>query len=334
VYRAKTACFVLVFLLVFCGSTARAGGPSAPLEDGERILVVTSYHKAYEWQKGLVRGIESVLAGADIRYVDLDTKLHYEQGPARAKEAFDVWARFKPRVVIATDDNAQSMFVVPYLLNKVDTPVVFCGVNDDASKYGYPGSNVTGVIERTHYGETISFARLILPDMENVVVLYNDNPTNQVHIERIRREKDRYAARISAFISVATVPEALAVVKNFDADVDAILSLAFTGIKDADGRSLEFKEFLPLLNAAWGKPVLGTSRYQVEHGALCAVAKSAPEQGRRAAEMVRRILDGTPVASLPLDANRTGRRVINVFVARSLGISLPPPVLLGTDLVN
>ena len=39
--------------------------------------------------------------------------------------------------VIAVNDNAQKMFVFPYLKDLVKTPVMFCGVNADTKKYGY-----------------------------------------------------------------------------------------------------------------------------------------------------------------------------------------------------
>ena len=48
--------------------------------------------------------------------------------------------------MIASDDNAQKYLVVPYLKG-TQVPVIFNGVNWDASAYGFPTSNVTGMIE-------------------------------------------------------------------------------------------------------------------------------------------------------------------------------------------
>ncbi len=57
-------------------------------------------------------------------------------------------------MVIACDDAAQKYVVSPYLREK-EIPVVFCGVNWDASEYGYPASNITGMIEEEPIGRLI-----------------------------------------------------------------------------------------------------------------------------------------------------------------------------------
>ena len=59
----------------------------------------------------------------------MDTKKNIEGGVRKAKDAYELYRRLQPDGVIAADDNAQSMFVVPYLKDRYDVPVIFCGVN-------------------------------------------------------------------------------------------------------------------------------------------------------------------------------------------------------------
>ncbi|MCP4577871.1 MAG: hypothetical protein GY846_16480 [Deltaproteobacteria bacterium] len=49
-------------------------------------------------------------------------------------------------VVIAADDNASKYLIKPFYKD-AGLPFVFCGVNWDASNYGFPYRNVTGMIE-------------------------------------------------------------------------------------------------------------------------------------------------------------------------------------------
>jgi hypothetical protein len=61
----------------------------------------------------------------------------------KARQEIDAW---KPGVVIAADDNSAEYVIVPFYKDK-DLPFVFCGLNWDASIYGFPWKNVTGMIE-------------------------------------------------------------------------------------------------------------------------------------------------------------------------------------------
>lgn len=63
-----------------------------------------------------------------------------------ALKAKNIIETFKPDVVIAADDNASKYLIEPYYKN-ASLPFVFCGVNWDASVYGYPYRNVTGMVE-------------------------------------------------------------------------------------------------------------------------------------------------------------------------------------------
>ena len=63
------------------------------------------------------------------------------------KEALTLVKEWRPDAVITSDDNAQEYFATK--LRNTSTPVIFCGVNADPSKYGFPARNVSGIIERS-----------------------------------------------------------------------------------------------------------------------------------------------------------------------------------------
>jgi len=142
-----------------------------------KVLVVMSYEEDNPWVQEIRAGVESVLAPlSDIVYFYLNTKVDRDGGPRRAQEAYELYQRLQPQGVIAADDDAQAMFVVPYLRDKVGTPVMFNGVNAAAERYGFPATNVSGVLERAHVRESLAFIKQLLPAVQRACFITNDVP--------------------------------------------------------------------------------------------------------------------------------------------------------------
>ena len=136
---------------------------------GFKIIVVMSYEAENPWCLQIKEGIDSVLAGTnELQYFYMETKRNLLGGVQKAQEALALYKRFRPDGVIAADDNAQSMFVVPYLKDRVKTPIMFCGVNEAPQKYGYPASNVSGILEHNFIRESIAFAKQLIPSIKTV----------------------------------------------------------------------------------------------------------------------------------------------------------------------
>ena len=133
------------------------------------VLVVMSYEQNNPWCKEIKEGIETALNDQyKATYFYMDTKINMAGGKGKASEAYALYQKLQPKGVIAADDNAQWMFVIPYLKNKVNTPVMFCGVNAEAEKYGYPTSNVSGILERGHIKESITFFKQLVSEAETI----------------------------------------------------------------------------------------------------------------------------------------------------------------------
>ncbi len=301
---------------------------------GKKVLVVMSYHQGYDGEEEIKKGIESVLTGRYIKYFWMNTKKDPQDAGAKAREAWALYSKYRPDAVITADDNAQKFFAVPYMLNRVSTPVVFCGVNDDASKYGYPAENVTGIIEKKHYRESISFARIIDPAIRRLGVVYVDSASNRSNITQLEAEKSGYSASVAEPVKVSTVKELLSALKDLNGRVDALLTMNLTGIITDDGSKLGADASVRLLAKNWAKPTISDSYWQLRQGYLCGVIKQMSEQGIVAARMVEAILKGRAVSKIPVTRNKNGLRMINITVAERLGIHIPPTAIIGTQIVT
>ncbi len=327
--RRVTSVLVLLFAVAVC--LLPAPGYAAPF----RVLVVMSYHEDMPWEQEIRQGIEAHLARiAILRYVYLNTKHDFAGGAAKAREALRVYHEFQPQGVIAADDDAVAMFVVPYLKDRVRTPVMFCGVNEDPRAYGFPASNVSGILERAHFRESIAFLHQLSPSFSRMAFLTMDNPTGRAYVRQIHRESGSYPARVSAVRMAKNLGQALAISRELRNNSDALFVVAMEGLPDAAGRPLDEKSVFRDISAGFGKPVIGMNEFNVRSGLLCSVVKSGQEQGATAAQMLARAMEGTPVSRIPITRNKTGKRLLNVKTMKSLGIKPRPVFLVGTHLVE
>ena len=69
----------------------------------------------------------------------------------------------------------------------------------------------------------------------------------------------------------------------------------------------------------------------VEQGGLASYGADSHETGRQAARLVDKILKGAKPAEIPVEVNPKVEFVINLKVAKALGLTIAPEVLYRAD---
>jgi len=300
-----------------------------------KVLVVMSYEENNPWVREIREGIDAVLgAQAQITYFHMNTKVDPKGGSKRGEEAAALFNELKPDGVITVDDDAQSMFVVPFLKDRTSTPIMFNGVNAPADRYGFPNAHISGVLERAHVRESLAFIRQLVPSVQSACFMTNDVPPG--HSLRAQVETDRadYPLRAGAFHHVANTTDLARVVRDMQRQCDVLFVDSLEGITAANGTPMNNAQVMKLLRAGFAGPILAGNRYQVEQGAWAAVVKTGQEQGDTSAEMLLKAMRGTPVAAIPIVRNVRGQRIINVTAMEAAGIEIRPQVLRGAILVR
>lgn len=314
---AQALCVLVVLVLIWGGllSGARA-------EDGPPVcLYVSSYHVGYHWNDAIEQGLEDSLDEAcRLERFYMDTKRH--QGAAfaatKGKEAFDLIDRLAPDVVIACDDNASKYLVQPYLKDAA-VPVVFCGVNWTVDAYGYPYSNVTGMVEVAPNREVVREAKAALGDIRSFAFVTADVPTQHKEVQRLSLIAAREGLALQPFLarSMQAWTEAFKAAQSHD----FVVLGNPVGIPDWDRETAKHlvEEETRVLTATFG--------VYMRPFVVFAMSNVPEEQGEWAGQVAVSILKGRSPSEIPIVANQRWRLHVNPNLAAKLGFSLPERIL-------
>ena len=212
-------------------------------------------------------------------------------------------------------------------------PIVMAGAGDPVGRgfvasLARPGGNITGVsnlaVELT--GKWLELLKEAVPQLTKVATLRN--PANPTHAVFWREAQD--AARALGVQALG------AEAKTVEEIEPAFVAMA----KERPGALVVFPD--PLFNVSQRVrvaslaerhrlPWIALFRASAEAGALMSYGPSSRENYRRAAAYVDRILKGAKPADMPVEQPRQFELVVNGKTARTLGLTIPPSILLRAD---
>ena len=295
---------------------------TAPMSWAEPIcLWVSSYHRGYEWNDGVERGIEEALAGkCRLERFFMDTKRNKEPafGEAKAAEAVGLIERLDPDVVILSDDNASRYLAVPHLKGG-GRPLVFCGINWEPESYGYPWPNATGMVEVAPVLPLLKEIKQAEPFPSRGLYLSSAVVTEQVDAEHYRR----LFATAGVEVEVRLVSTMEAWIEGYrdGQEYDFLVLGNYAGIDDWDGERAaraahRHARRITVTNYDWMMPY-----------AMVGKIKMPEEQGRWAGEVAAELLAGAPIGDIPVVTNRRWNLYVNGSLLRRAGIKLDPSLL-------
>ena len=286
---------------------------------GKKVLFIDSYHEGYAWSDGVLKGIETGLEGKSIEFqiVRMDTKRNKSDDfkKAAALKVKSVIEGFNPDVVISSDDNAAKFLIMPYYKD-ADLPFVFCGINWDASVYGLPYSNATGMVEVAPVMELLEQMKQYAPGKKIGIIAADDLTTH--------KEADNY----KKIFGIDTVNYFASDMEDWkkgyiqlQGQVDTLLIANTAGLEGwNEGAAAAFV-------TANTKVPTGATLEHMAPFAMLSFTKIPEEQGFYAATTALRILDGTSPKEIPVVKNKDGKLYVNLKIAGALGIEIPFEVL-------
>ncbi|OGV54656.1 MAG: hypothetical protein A2017_19245 [Lentisphaerae bacterium GWF2_44_16] len=268
----------------------------------------------------MLKGFERIIVSHGISYKIIhmntkgnDSKEYCEKMALEAKKIID---EYKPDILIASDDPASKYLMMPYY-SKSDIPIVFCAVNWDASIYGYPYKNSTGMIEIDFIEETVGFLKKYAKGERMAYICPNDETSRKV--AKIYNE-NFFNGNLSIHI-VNDFTEFKKVFLDTQQEADMIILYNKEGIRDWNNR--EAKDFLMTET----KVPTGSNNPIMSEFVLISMPKAPEEFGIFAAEAAVNVLKGKKASDIPVLTNKKTILTVNMTLADKLGIVLPLSVL-------
>lgn len=285
-----------------------------------KIFWVDSYHQGYAWSDGIEQGIHEIFKDRDVVFeaFHMDTKKCkttdcMNAAARQAKKAIDA---FKPDVLIASDDNAQKYLILPFYKDS-SLPVVFCGVNWDASGYGYPTQTITGMIEVDLVHETIGHMRRFAKG-DRIGYISGDTASDRKIINWLNRHF--FNMKMEA-IRVKNYTQFEKSFLDLQSRVDMLFIRNFAGIEGWN--ELTAKKFI----AKHLKIPTGTNNDFMAPYVIFTLGKIPQEQGEYAARTALEIAAGARASDFPVVTNKRARLTVNLDMARSAGVVLPLSII-------
>ena len=313
-------------------SKTQADGPK------KKVLYIDSYHRGYEWSDGVTNGILLTLKAklneddttdnskskVDLKIFRMDTKRNASEEfkEAAALKAKDMIEQWKPDVVITSDDNAFKYLVMPYYKD-ADLPIVFCGLNWDASIYGAPYSNTTGMVEISLIKQLMEQLRLY--SHGNRIGFLTGNTTTG------RKEAIYYKSLFNLDIIEKYVDTFEDWKKNYidmQQNFDILILYNNAGIDNWNEA-----EAVETILTHTVIPAGSTLDWMTDYS-LVTYGKIAEEQGEWAAKAAVEILDGKSPSDIPVVMNEKTKVYLNMGIAKKLGIVFPMDVINEAELFS
>jgi sigma-B regulation protein RsbU (phosphoserine phosphatase) len=290
-------CICLASLLV-CPALADEQVPP------KKILVLHSYHEGNVRTQSINDGIESYFGNhgmnVDLFVEYMDTARISEPGYSRKMyELYRVkYADIRFDAVIVADDEAYQFMQVRHKDLFPMTPCVFCGVSDyrHGDLDGWQGC--TGVMEAYDIRSTLDAALRYHPDTSNLVVINDRSISGISNKNRLLEILPDYEDRVSVtFLEDLTMDDLQETVRNLPDD-SVILMMTYT--IDGAGDYYEYEESIELVSSASSVPIYGVWDFYLGKGIVGGKLAYGADQGRIAAQLTERILNGEEASSIPV----------------------------------
>jgi len=213
-------------------------------------------------------------------------------------------------------------------------PIVFATAGDPVaaghvSNLARPGGNITGfsVLARELSTKRLELLKEMAPSAGRVALLFNPDDSGMT----LRVTEASTAAQ---GLGIAVQPVQVREPSDFDGAFSAIEK----GRPDVlltvlDGFTFQHRDRIVDFASRKRLPAMYESSAFVNSGGLVSYGPSLPDNYRRAAGYVHKILNGSKPGDLPVELPTRFELFVNLKTARALGVTIPPSILLRADRV-
>ena len=276
---------------------------------------------------GLRQGLEK-LGWVEGRNVRIDYR--FAPAGARAEVFAKELVELRPDVILSNASPATAA------LHRETTmiPIVFTGVAEPigagfVTGLARPGGNITGFLlfESSITGKWLGMLKEVAPDLSRAALV--TNPKSAPYYEFYLRAAQAAASSLG-------IELVLVVIDNTPTEIEQAIA-AFARVPNGglvlppDTNTNLHRDLIIRLAARHRLPAVYSDRFFVTAGGLMCYSTDRADQFGTAASYVDRILRGAKPADLPVQAPTKYQTVVNMKTARTLGLTVPPGLLVAAD---
>ncbi|MBF0224220.1 MAG: response regulator [Desulfobacterales bacterium] len=286
IFHPLNTIFFILFLLI----------PNSSLSSNvSKILILNSYHKGYIWTDHLIEGIEKTLdenmETFELYYEYMDTKrIHKEEYFDKYSEILNLkYRNTKLDGIIASDDDAFQFLLKRGEVLFKNTPVVFCGVNNFQESMIHGKDNFTGVVQYADIKETIDLALNLHPNVNKIFVISDATITGKGYQKDVINASKEYNYLEFIYLDGKDLTHAELLKKVQEIPINSIILLTLW-VNDRNGEFWPLSKGMPLISNLSKVPVYGVIDEPLKYGLLGGKIQSPWYQGKKAAEILIRII--------------------------------------------
>jgi putative ABC transport system substrate-binding protein len=289
----------------FLGQTTRSGA-------SEWVAAFAQRLRELGWNEGRNIAIEYRWAeGREERFAEVAAEL--------VRLRVDVIVTSGTQAVIASK---QATSVIPIVFATAGDPVG----NNLVASLARPGGNVTGlsVLGADLAGKRLELLREVVPGLRRLAIMGNvGNPFIVLELGEVQAA----AGTLGLEVVTLEIRRAQDIAPAFKALKGR--SQALYVCTDALANTNRVR--INILAVGARLPTMHGSRDYVEAGGLMSYGANFPDQFRRAADYVDKILRGVKPANIPVEQPTKFDLIVNLIAAQALGLDMPATLLARAD---
>jgi putative ABC transport system substrate-binding protein len=210
-------------------------------------------------------------------------------------------------------------------------PIVFASAGDPVGNgivenLARPNGNITGMSAQATDSapKRLELLREAVPTLRTLAIMANaSNPFSMLEVTEVQG-----AART---LGINTATSEIRQIEDIAPAFDLIKGHAEALFLSTDPLLVTNRMRINTLAQSMQMPTIGSWREFVEAGSLMSYGSNIPDQFRRAAEYVDKILRGAKPGDLPVEQPTKFDLIINLKTAKILGIEIPATLLARAD---
>ena len=262
-----------------------------------------------------------------------DLRIDYRfagDGPDRYQSLAKELVALQPDVILAHS----TPIAIALQRESREIPIVFVAVSDPigsglVANLARPGGNLTGALyyEESITGKWLAMLKEIEPKLSRAALIASPKGTAYDYFVRL-------AKAIAPSLAIELVPSPVETVADIERTIVAFSHLPDGGlVLPPDITTSIHRDLIISLAAHHRLPAVYSASFFVEAGGLMSYGTNQVDMFRLGGAYVDRILRGDKPADLPVQAPTNYETAVNLKTAKTLGLSVPPGLLVAADRV-